>query len=59
MATLLVLTSVSFLQPTRLRPFSMKKKKKFTMDKATELGALIIALSPIALAMFLILKACQ
>jgi|TARA_Y100000310_G_C20306847_1_gene634354 hypothetical protein len=37
----------------------MKKKKKFTMDKATELGALIIALSPIALAMFLILKACQ
>ena len=34
-------------------------KKKFDMDKATEVGALIIALSPIALAMFLILNACQ
>ena len=34
-------------------------KKKFDMDKATELGALIIALSPIALALFLLLTAGQ
>jgi len=34
-------------------------KKKFDMDKATELGALIIALSPIVIAVSIMLKACQ
>jgi hypothetical protein len=48
---------MALFQSTRLcLPFN---PMKFKMDKATEIGALIIALSPIALAIFLLWKGCQ